>query len=56
MTLVEAVHETHGATFVERGGTRVADHYGRPETAHRAVRNVAGVTEMAYGVRPGRLG
>ena len=50
MTLVEAVHETHGATFAERGGTRVADHYGRPETAHRAVRNVAGVTEMAYGV------
>lgn len=50
MTLVEDVHENHGATFTERGGVRVAAHYGRPERTHRAVRNVVGVTEMGYGI------
>jgi aminomethyltransferase len=50
MTLVEAVHESHGAEFFERGGVRVAAHYGRPERTHRAVRNVVGVAEMWYGV------
>lgn len=50
MTLVEAVHEAHGATFTDREGRRVAAHYGNPDTTHRAVRNVAGVTEMDYGV------
>ncbi len=50
MTLVEAVHEDHGARFLERGGVRVAAHYGRPERSHRAVRNVVGVTEMGYGI------
>ncbi|HET7323115.1 MAG TPA: aminomethyl transferase family protein, partial [Halococcus sp.] len=50
MTLVEAVHEAHGARFLAHGGVRVADHYGRPERTHRAVRNVVGVTEMGYGI------
>ena len=50
MTLVEALHESHGATFEERGGVRVASHYGRPERTQLAVRNVVGVIEMGYGV------
>ena len=50
MTLVEALHESHGATFEERGEVRVASHYGRPERTHLAVRNVVGVVEMGYGV------
>jgi aminomethyltransferase len=50
MTLVGDLHEAHGATFEERGGRRVVSHYGRPATAHRAVRNGAGVIEMGYGV------
>jgi aminomethyltransferase len=50
MTVVADIHESHGATFTERGGRRVVDHYGRPERVHRAVRNVVGVIEMGYGV------
>jgi aminomethyltransferase len=50
MTLVGDLHEAHGATFVERGGVDVVDHYGRPERTHRAVRNGVGVIEMGYGV------
>ncbi|WP_435076432.1 aminomethyltransferase family protein [Halococcus sp. AFM35] len=50
MTLVEALHESHGATLEDRGGVRVAAHYGRPERTHLAVRNVVGVIEMGYGV------
>ncbi len=50
MTLVEALHESHGATFEDRGEVRVASHYGRPERTHLAVRNVVGVIEMGYGV------
>ena len=50
MTVVGELHEKHGATFTERGGRRVVDHYGRPERVHRAVRNVVGVIEMGYGV------
>jgi aminomethyltransferase len=50
MTVLESVHEDHGATFAERGGRRVVAHYGRPERTHRAVRNGAGVVEMGYGV------
>jgi aminomethyltransferase len=50
MTLVETLHDSHGATFEERGGVRVATHYGRPERTHLAVRNVVGVIEMGYGV------
>ncbi|TKR25794.1 CAF17-like 4Fe-4S cluster assembly/insertion protein YgfZ [Natronomonas salsuginis] len=50
MTVVSELHESHGATFTERGGRRVVDHYGRPERVHRAVRNVVGTIEMGYGV------
>ena len=50
MTVVAKLHESHGATFTERGGRRVVDHYGRPERVHRAVRNVVGTIEMGYGV------
>ena len=50
MTVVADIHEQHGATFTERGGRRVVDHYGRPERVHRAVRKVVGVAEMGYGV------
>jgi aminomethyltransferase len=50
MTVIEAVHADHGATFKERGGRRVVADYGRPERSHRAVRNVVGVCEFCYGV------
>ncbi len=50
MTVLEAVHESHGATFREQGGRRVVDHYGRPERTHAAVRRVVGVCEFGYGV------
>jgi aminomethyltransferase len=50
MTVIEGVHENHGATFTERGGRRVVAHYGRPARSHRAVRNVVGVMEKTYGV------
>ncbi len=50
MTVVAELHESHGATFTERGGRRVVDHYGRPKRVHRAVRNVVGTIEMGYGV------
>jgi aminomethyltransferase len=50
MTVVAELHDAHGATFTERGGRRVVDHYGRPERVHRAVRNVVGTIEMGYGV------
>ncbi|WP_435334817.1 aminomethyltransferase family protein [Haloarchaeobius sp. TZWWS8] len=50
MTVIESVHVEHGATFGERGGRTVVEHYGRPERVHTAVRKVVGVCEMAYGV------
>ncbi|MFB6084055.1 MAG: aminomethyltransferase family protein [Halorientalis sp.] len=50
MTVLEAVHEAHGATFREQGGRRVVDHYGRPERTHTAVRRVVGFCEFGYGV------
>jgi aminomethyltransferase len=50
MTVIEGIHEDHGATFEERGGRRVVADYGRPERTHRAVRNVVGVTEHVFGV------
>jgi aminomethyltransferase len=50
MTLVADVHEAHGATFREVDGAEVVEDYGRPERAHRAVRNGVGVIEMGYGV------
>jgi aminomethyltransferase len=50
MTLVGQGHADHGATFGERGGRQVVEHYGRPERAVKAVRNAVGVVEMGYGV------
>jgi len=51
MSVIEDVHDDHGATFREVGGRRVVAEYGRPERTHRAVRNVAGVIEMGYDIR-----
>ncbi|MFC7075508.1 CAF17-like 4Fe-4S cluster assembly/insertion protein YgfZ [Haloarcula halophila] len=50
MTVLQDIHEAHGATFRSVGGRRVVDTYGRPERTHRAVRNVVGVCEFGYGV------
>ncbi|MCU4926174.1 aminomethyltransferase family protein [Halobacteria archaeon AArc-dxtr1] len=50
MSVIESVHADHGASFEECGGRRVVAHYGRPERAHRAVRNGVGLLEMTYGV------
>ncbi|CAI48309.1 homolog to glycine cleavage system protein T [Natronomonas pharaonis DSM 2160] len=50
MTVVAELQESYGATFTERGGRQVVDHYGRPERVHRAVRNVVGTVEMGYGI------
>ncbi|MFB6178549.1 MAG: aminomethyltransferase family protein [Halorientalis sp.] len=50
MTVLQDVHEAHGATFTDRGGRRIVDTYGRPERTHRAVRTVVGVCEFDYGV------
>jgi aminomethyltransferase len=50
MTVVADIHESHGATFTERGDRRIVSDYGRPERAHRAVRNVVGTIEMDYGI------
>jgi aminomethyltransferase len=50
MSLVGDVHADHGATFEQRGGREVVRDYGRPERAHRAVRNGVGLVEMGYGI------
>ncbi len=50
MSVIESIHADHGATFGERGGRRVVEHYGRPDRTHRAVRNGVGLFEPAYGV------
>ena len=50
MTVLEDAHANHGAMFVEHGGNRVIEDYGRPERTHRAVRNVVGVIEFAFGI------
>jgi len=50
MVVLEEVHEAHGATFGQRGGRRVVEHYGRPSRVHAAVRKVVGVLERAVGV------
>ena len=50
MTVVGELHEEYGATVGERGGTTVAETYGRPQRAALAVRNVVGTIEMGYGV------
>ncbi|MFW6317522.1 MAG: aminomethyl transferase family protein, partial [Halorubrum sp.] len=50
MTLVSGTHDAHGAVYRDRGGREVVDHYGKPVRVGKAVRNVAGVIEMGYGV------
>ena len=50
MSILTEVHEDHDATFVERGGREIVAHYGRPERAHRAVRNGVGVIERSADV------
>ncbi len=50
MSVIESIHADHGATFGERAGRRIVEHYGRPERTHRAVRNGVGLLELAYGV------
>jgi len=50
MTLVGGQHTDLGATFTTRSGREVVDHYGRPEVAHKAVRNGVGIIEMGYGI------
>jgi aminomethyltransferase len=47
---VAAAHDDLGAEYVEYDGRRVVEDYGRPDSAHRAVRNGVGVVEMGYGV------
>jgi aminomethyltransferase len=50
MSDLRDIQAAHGATFAERGGRAVVSRYHDPERTHRAVRNVAGVIEMPYGV------
>jgi aminomethyltransferase len=50
MTILADIHDEHGATYAERGGRRVVDHYGKPARVHRAVRNGVGFIEYADGV------
>ena len=50
MTVLADIHREHEATFQQRGGRDVVRDYGRPERAHRAVRNVVGVTEHCHDV------
>jgi len=50
MSVIRGLHEDHSATFVERGGTEVVGHYGRPAREHEAVRNGAGLIELDYDV------
>ncbi|THE65102.1 aminomethyl transferase family protein [Salinadaptatus halalkaliphilus] len=50
MSVIESVHADHGATFAQRGGRRIVEHYGRPDRTRRAVRNGVGLLEAAYGV------
>ncbi len=50
MTSIESVQTDLGATFGERDGRTIVEHYGRSERTHRAVRNGVGLLEAAYGV------
>jgi aminomethyltransferase len=50
MTVLAHIHDEHSATYTDRGGRRVVDHYGKPARVHRAVRNGVGFIEYAYGV------
>ncbi|QFU82492.1 CAF17-like 4Fe-4S cluster assembly/insertion protein YgfZ [Natronorubrum aibiense] len=50
MSVIESVHTDHGATFGDRDGRTIVEHFGRPERTHLAVRNGVGLLELAYGV------
>jgi len=50
MTVLADIHDEHGATYADRGGRTVVDHYGKPVRVHRAVRNGVGFLEHAYGI------
>ncbi len=50
LTNLEAFHEGYGGEYVELGGRRIIDHYGRPARTHLAVRNGVGVTEQPEDV------
>ncbi|GGL69830.1 CAF17-like 4Fe-4S cluster assembly/insertion protein YgfZ [Halocalculus aciditolerans] len=50
MTLIRDTHADYGASFETVGGREYPAEYGRSNRAHRAVRNVVGVTETPYGV------
>lgn len=50
VTGLETFHDAHDGRYVEVGGRRVVDHYGRPDRAHLAVRNGVGVIEQPYDV------
>ncbi|MFC7200650.1 aminomethyltransferase family protein [Halospeciosus flavus] len=50
MTVVREFHEDYGATFGDIGGRTLPLEYGRSARTHRAVRNVVGATEHAYGI------
>ncbi len=50
MSVIESIQTDLGATFGDRDGRTIVEHYGRPERAHRAVRNGVGLIEAAYGV------
>lgn len=50
MTVVEDIHAERGATFGERGGHRIVQHYGHPKPTVNAVRSGVGVIEMEYGM------
>ncbi|MXV61341.1 aminomethyl transferase family protein [Natronorubrum sp. JWXQ-INN-674] len=50
MSVIESIHTDHGATFGDRDGRTIVEHFGRPERTHRAVRNGVGLLEAAYGV------
>ena len=50
MTTIRSFHTDHGAEFTTRAGRAVPAHYGRPERAHRAVRNGVGVFDYPSDV------
>lgn len=50
MENLAADHEKLGATFGDRSGSTVVEHYGRPERAAKAVRNGVGVAEPGVGL------
>lgn len=47
---LDTAHADHGAAFTTVGGQRTVADYGRPATAHRAVRNGVGVIQHPHAV------